>query len=66
MVETARKSVLRQKEMCLEAAEVEAGMDKADCLSGKADKTLCGKRVFAGIKEAELWETKEFLRAQGD
>ena len=31
MVETARKSVLRQKEMQLEAAEVEAGMDKADC-----------------------------------
>lgn len=34
-------------------------------LSGKADKTLCGKRVFVGIKEAELCKTREFLRAQG-
>lgn len=33
MVETAGKSVLRQKEVRLEAAEVEAGMDKADCVS---------------------------------
>lgn len=32
MVETATQSVLGRKEMWLEAAEIEAGMDKADCI----------------------------------
>lgn len=40
--------------MCAKA-EVEAGMNKAHCFS--CNNTMCGKRVFAGIKEAELQET---------